>query len=193
EDALNKFRSSGYDLVMTDVMMPKKDGFELVNEIRKESPRVPVIFITARNRREDMIKGYQKGAMDYITKPLDSELLIYKIKALLGGARRNEHVPELFLFGRWKFETAGRVLHDGKENFRLSPREAELLLALLGEKNSVVKKSVILKKIWGDDSYYNARSMDVYVTRLRGRFRNDPAVVIESVYGTGIKISVGEL
>lgn len=190
EIALAAFQNQEYDLVITDVMMPAKDGFSLAIAIREINADIPLIFLTARTQKDDVIRGYRSGADDYITKPFDSEVLLYKIKAVL--SRRPDPVcgPEIISIGKMEFNPAERLLSGGENNERLSPREAELLLLLAASQNQVVSRQDALKKIWGDDSYFNARSMDVYVTRLRRRLKSDPGISIESVYGTGIKLVV---
>lgn len=190
EVALSAAELQPFDLLITDVMMPVKDGFTLAGEIRRLHPEIPIIFLTARNQKDDVIRGYRTGADDYVTKPFDSEVLRYKIKAVL--ARKNA-IPELpvrLRIGKFSFDIADRLLSGGDEPERLSPRESELLQLLASRLNQLVSRQEALKTIWGDDSYFNARSMDVYVARLRRRLKPDPSISIESVYGTGIKLAV---
>lgn len=191
EEARNEFVSNDYDLIITDVMMPVKDGFTFVNELRKINKIVPVIYLTARNQKEDIVRGYKSGADDYITKPFDSEVLLLKIQAVTARQRNtiNNHTPEHISIGNYIFIPAERVLQLDENRERLSPRESALLSLLLSRKNELVDRSVILKEIWGDDSYFNNRSLDVYITKLRKRFSGDPCVQLESVYSGGVKIS----
>lgn len=192
EVALSAFESRAFDLVITDVMMPLKDGFSLAEEIRKAKPELPFVFLTARTQKDDVLRGYRTGADDYITKPFDSEVLLYKIKAVLARRGQVSDMSKTFRLGSFTFEPAARLLSGSGEPERLSPRESELLQLLAAHRNQVLPRQEALKKIWGDDSYFNARSMDVYVARLRRRLKGDPNVQIETVYGTGLKLSVGE-
>jgi two-component system, OmpR family, response regulator len=187
--ALSAFETQPFDLVITDVMMPLKDGFTLSDEIRKVNSTTPLIFLTARTQKDDILRGYRTGADDYVTKPFDSEVLLYKIKAVLTRKSLPAAPPTLSI-GMFTFKPAERLLSGGIEPGRLSPRESDLLQYLAARQNQVVSRQEALKSIWGDDSYFNARSMDVYVTRLRRRLKEDPRVGIESVYGTGIKLVV---
>lgn len=190
EMAIAAFLNQEFDLVITDVMMPVKDGFTFATEIRKQHETIPLIFLTARTQKEDIIRGYKHGADDYITKPFDSEVLLYKIKAVLSRSPETQPVQQTVFIGKMEFNPAERLLSGGEKPERLSPRESDLLLLLASNQNQVVARTELLKKIWGDDSYFNARSMDVYVTRLRRRLKPDPGISIETVYGTGIKLSV---
>jgi len=191
QEAQDKFRENDYDLVVTDVMMPVKDGFTFINELRKMNQLVPVIYLTARNQKEDIIRGYKSGADDYITKPFDSDVLLHKIHAVIqrSSQQRTKEQPG-FSFGKFQFNTGDRTLQQGETVERLSPREAELLAMLLQHKGEIVQRSVILNKIWGDDSYFNNRSLDVYITKLRKRLHSDHAIQIESLYGSGVRLVV---
>jgi two-component system, OmpR family, response regulator len=190
EEARSEFVRNDYDLIITDVMMPVKDGFTFVNELRKINKIVPVIYLTARNQKEDIVRGYKSGADDYITKPFDSEVLLLKIQAVTSRHRNSvsNHTPEQIAIGNYVFIPAERVLQLDENRERLSPRESALLSLLLSRKNELVDRSVILKEIWGDDSYFNNRSLDVYITKLRKRLSADSSVQIESIYGGGVRI-----
>jgi two-component system OmpR family response regulator len=188
EHGISAFENGTFDLVITDVMMPFKDGFTLAEEIRKINAEVPLIFLTARSQKEDVLRGYRTGADDYIAKPFDSEVLLYKIKAVLSRKQASRIPPAIFTLGKFSFDPSGRVLSGGETPEKLSPRESELLQLLLTFANQVLPRQEALKKIWGDDSYFNARSMDVYVTRLRRKLKADPRIQIETVYGTGFKL-----
>lgn len=192
QQAQEKFLQNDYDLVVTDVMMPVKDGFSFVNDLRKINKLVPVIYLTARNQKEDIIRGYKSGADDYITKPFDSEVLLHKISAVLqrSNQQRSHQQQSEFTFGKFQFNPVDRVLHGPSGTNRLSPREAELLNMLLQKKGQIIDRREILNTIWGDDSYFNNRSLDVYVTKLRKRLQEDAAVNIESLYGSGVKIVI---
>lgn len=171
-------------------MMPVKDGFSFVNDLRKINKLVPVIYLTARNQKEDIIRGYKSGADDYVTKPFDSEVLLHKINAVLqrSNQQRSKQQTSEFSFGKFTFSPGERTLQSPAGTSRLSPRESELLNMLLNNKGQLIDRSTILNTIWGDDSYFNNRSLDVYITKLRKRFNGDGSVVIESLYGSGVKL-----
>jgi DNA-binding response OmpR family regulator len=192
EEARISFQQGDYDLVITDVMMPVKDGFTFVNELRKINRIVPVIYLTARNQKEDLVRGYKSGADDYITKPFDSEVLLLKIQAVTARFRNTQSAnsPQQIEIGSYIFFPAERILQLDEHKERLSPREAALLSLLLSRKNELVDRSIILKEIWGDDSYFNNRSLDVYITKLRKRVAGDSSVLLESVYSGGVKLSI---
>ncbi len=191
QQALDKFREHDFDLIVSDVMMPVKDGFSFVNDLRKINKLVPVIYLTARNQKEDIIKGYNSGADDYVTKPFDSEVLLLKIAAVLQRSQQQRTTsPESFSFGKFLFHPGARTLQCNDKTDRLSPREAELLNMLLVHQGQLVDRSTILNTIWGDDSYFNNRSLDVYITKLRKRLAGDEKIVIESLYGSGLKMSI---
>jgi DNA-binding response OmpR family regulator len=172
-------------------MMPVKDGFTFISELRRMNQLVPVIYLTARNQKEDIIRGYKTGADDYITKPFDSDVLLHKIAAVLqrSSQQRTIEQPDVFTIGKYNFNPANRTLEFESKTERLSPREAELLAMLIQHKGEIVQRSAILNKIWGDDSYFNNRSLDVYVTKLRKRLQKDEAAQIESLYGSGLRIT----
>lgn len=192
EHGASAFETGKFDLVITDVMMPFKDGFTLAEEIRKINSAIPLIFLTARSQKEDVLRGYRMGADDYISKPFDSEVLLYKIKAVLSRKQNNRGPQNIFTLGKFTFDTSQRLLTGGENPEKLSPRESELLQLLAAFANQVLPRQEALKKIWGDDSYFNARSMDVYVTRLRRKLKSDPRIQIETVYGTGFKLYLPE-
>ncbi len=187
------FNNRSFDLVILDVMMPEKDGFSLAEDIRRSGSDVPVIFLTARSLKEDVITGYRKGADDYVIKPFDSEILLLKIKALLDrvvGKNEQESDQTESWIGRFRFDHAGRELVFEDQTRRLSPREAELLQLLYMNRNTILPREKALLKIWGDDNYFNARSMDVFIARLRKYLRPDSDVEIINIHGKGYKLSV---
>lgn len=190
QQAQEKFLGNDYDLIVTDVMMPVKDGFSFVNDLRKINKIVPVIYLTARNQKEDIIRGYKSGADDYVTKPFDSEVLLHKINAVLQRSvqMRAKELPGLS-FGKYSFNASDRTLHGPSGSNRLSPREAELLSMLLKNKGQIIDRRDILNTIWGDDSYFNNRSLDVYITKLRKRLQEDSSLQIESLYGSGVRLT----
>ena len=195
-NAVNTFKAGQFDLCILDVMLPHVDGFTIGAEIKQLKPATPIIYLTAKNMKEDMIKGYKIGADDYITKPFDSELLIYKIKAILkrmpAAAQPDNSVEELTI-GRYVFNVKNRTLtfEDGSQT-KLSPKEADLLYFLNQNVNNVVDRNLTLEKIWGETGYFTARSMDVFITKLRKYLKSDPNIEITNGHGTGYILGVKE-
>ena len=191
---LAAFQREKFDICLLDVMMPNMDGFTLAEEIRDVNPDVPLFFLSAKTMKDDIIQGYKLGADDYITKPFDSEVLLHKIKAIL---KRNEemHREEVnaeFDLGRYHFNPRLRELSiDGKVQ-TLSPKENELLKMLSEYKNDLLSREIALKKIWGSDTYFNGRSMDVYIAKLRKYLREDSAIEIVNIHGNGFRLVVAE-
>lgn len=176
------------DLCILDVMMPLKDGFTLAQDIRKIDPDIPLIFLTAKSMKEDMLKGFQLGADDYLTKPFDSEVLLYKIKALLNRKQDDEIETIHYKVGRYEYDSEMRILKIGKEERKLSPKEGALLKLLAQNKNNLVKRSTALNKIWKDDNYFTGRSMDVYLAKVRKYLKDDPKVAIINVHSEGFRL-----
>lgn len=189
------FRAGSFDICLADVMMPFKDGFTLVNEIRKYNAAIPVIFITARGMKHDVLNGFDVGADDYITKPFDSEILLQKIKVLL--RRSLAQQPETIALadeipiGRYTYKPSTRVLEGPSGSATLSPKEAELLNMLCTSENNMVERHKALIQLWGEDNYFTARSMDVYITRLRRCLKADPAISIANIQRKGFRLVVG--
>ena len=191
---LAAFQREKFDLCLLDVMMPNMDGFTLAEEIRDVNPDVPLFFLSAKTMKDDIIQGYKLGADDYITKPFDSEVLLLKIKAIL---KRNEelHREEVnaeYDLGKYHFNPRLReLIIDGKTQ-TLSPKENELLKMLSEYKNDLLSREIALKKIWGSDTYFNGRSMDVYIAKLRKYLKEDPALEIVNIHGNGFRLVVTE-
>ena len=188
------FNREKFDLCLLDVMMPKMDGFALAEEIRNVNPDVPLFFLSAKTMKEDIIEGYKLGADDYITKPFDSEVLLFKIKAIL---KRNEEINKEsenleFNLGIFHFIPRLRELSHNGQTQTLSPKETELLKLLALHKNDLMSREMALKKIWGSDTYFNGRSMDVYVAKLRKYFKDDPSIEITNIHGNGFRLVVPE-
>ena len=187
---LAAFQREKFDICLLDVMMPNMDGFTLAEEIRDINPDVPLFFLSAKTMKDDIIQGYKLGADDYITKPFDSEVLLLKIKAIL---KRNEelHREEVnaeFDLGRYHFNPRLRELSiDGKMN-TLSPKENELLKMMCEYKNDLLPREIALKKIWGSDTYFNGRSMDVYIAKLRKYLKEDSTIEIVNIHGNGFRL-----
>lgn len=189
-EAYDRFAAGNFDICLLDVMMPKKDGFTLAKEIREKDSGIPIIFLTAKSMKEDMLEGFQVGADDYITKPFDSEVLIYKLKAIL--KRSNERGHDLtkkeFDIGKFHFNYDHRSISDGTNSSKLSPKEADLLRLLCIYLNELLPRQKALIDIWGDDNYFNARSMDVFITKLRKYLKEDPMLDIINVHGKGFRL-----
>jgi DNA-binding response OmpR family regulator len=194
---LQQFMAAHYDLCIFDVMMPKKDGFTLAKEVRMAGRDVPIIFLTAKSMQEDTIQGFKAGADDYITKPFSMEELLLRIQAILRRYQRTSEVaePTVYQIGLLSFDYQHQLLiadgDDGQpQPQKLTSKESELLKLLAQNLNQPVSRSFALKMVWGDDSYFNARSMDVYVTKLRKYLRPDPTVQLVNVHGEGFKLVV---
>ncbi|WP_018675042.1 response regulator transcription factor [Riemerella columbina] len=192
EQGLQEFTDNDFDICIFDVMMPKKDGFTLAEDVKKLGKNVPIIFLTARNLREDILKGYQLGADDYITKPFDTELLLYKIKAILSrSASLEEEVEqEQFSISNIEFDSMLRQLKVHDKDYKLSPKENELLKLLCLHRNDFMPRDLALRKIWKKENYFTARSMDVYIAKLRKLLKEDEGLEIINVHGEGFRLLV---
>lgn len=191
---LAAFQREKFDICLLDVMMPKMDGFMLAEEIRNTNPDIPLFFLSAKSMKEDQIKGYKLGADDYITKPFDSELLLFKIKAILKRNEEQNRVQENteYDLGKFHFIPKLRELSADGVKVTLSPKENDLLKMLSEYKNDLLQRELALKKIWGNDNYFNGRSMDVYIAKLRKYLRDDPNVEIVNIHGNGFRLIVKE-
>lgn len=191
--AFNTFQSSTYDLVLLDVMLPHLDGFSIAKQIKASEKNTPIIFITAKTLREDIVSGYKTGADDYITKPFDSEILLYKIRAVLSRHTSHPEMPSptgIIELGVFIFDYRSRTLTDKKTQKKqsLTPKESELLYLLAIQKGELLSKVAALNKIWGDANYFTTRSMDVYITKLRKHLASDPSLQIITVHGDGYRL-----
>ncbi len=192
-EGLIMFKNSEYDLCILDVMMPRKDGFSLAQDIRQSNKEVPIIFLTAKTLKEDVLKGYQAGADDYLNKPFDSEVLLFKIKAILQRKEADtttESEQFEFTIGTFFFNSKLRHLSVGEEGEpqKLSPKESKLLKMLATYKNDLMPREMALTKIWRDDNYFTSRSMDVYIAKLRKYLKDDPNVEILNIHGEGFRL-----
>ena len=189
---LQQFMAKAYDLCIFDVMMPKKDGFTLAKEVRMAGRDVPIIFLTAKSMQEDTIQGFKVGADDYVTKPFSMEELLLRIQAILRRYQRSGDVaePTVYQIGSFSFDYPHQLLTQNGTSQKLTSKESELLKLLAQNLNQPVSRSFALKMVWGDDSYFNARSMDVYVTKLRKYLKDDTAVQLVNVHGEGFKLIV---
>jgi DNA-binding response OmpR family regulator len=187
---LAAFQREKFDICLLDVMMPNMDGFTVAEAIRDVDPDMPLFFLSAKTMKEDIIQGYKLGADDYITKPFDSEVLLLKIKAIL---KRNEEENKIndnieFDLGDYHFNPRLRELKVGATVHVLSPKENELLKMLAEHKNDLLQRDKALKKIWGSDTYFNGRSMDVYIAKLRKYLKEDTQIEIVNVHGSGFRL-----
>ena len=193
-DGLKKFKSQSYDMCILDVMMPFKDGFTLAKEIRNINDSVPMIFLTAKSLKDDVIKGFKIGADDYIIKPFDSDILLLKIKSLFKRDFRSKSVKNKkteYKFSKFIFDSKLRQLSFNKENpVTLSPKESDLLELLLINMNDLTPREEALIKIWKDDNYFTSRSMDVYITKIRKYLSKDPSIRIDNIHGKGFKLTL---
>jgi len=192
-EGLIMFKNSTFDLCILDVMMPRKDGFSLAQDIRTTDKEVPIIFLTAKTLKEDVLKGYSVGADDYLNKPFDSEVLLYKIKAILQRKESDKSADSEqfeFTIGQFFFNSKLRHLSIGKngEPQKLSPKESKLLRMLAIHKNDLMPRELALTKIWRDDNYFTSRSMDVYIAKLRKYLRVDEGVEILNIHGEGFRL-----
>lgn len=186
------FKNNDYDLCILDVMMPRKDGFTLAEDIRRTNTQVPIIFLTAKTMKEDVLRGYQVGADDYLTKPFDSEVLLYKIKAIFQ-RKENEFTKEeedfIFTVGSFQLNSKLRQLtYKNEAPQKLSPKENKLIKMLMQHKNDLMPREMALTKIWRDDNYFTSRSMDVYIAKLRKYLSLDDKVEIINIHGDGFRL-----
>lgn len=187
---LAAFQREKFDICLLDVMMPNMDGFTLAEEIRDVNPDIPLFFLSAKTMKEDIIQGYKLGADDYITKPFDSEVLLLKIKAMLKRGEEENKINDNIEFdlGGYHFNPRLRELKIGATIHILSPKENELLKMLAEHKNDLLPRERALKKIWGSDTYFNGRSMDVYIAKLRKYLKEDTKIEIVNIHGNGFRL-----
>jgi DNA-binding response OmpR family regulator len=185
------FIKDTYDLCILDVMMPKKDGIVLAHEIRAVNQSVPIIFLTAKTMKEDILEGFKAGADDYLTKPFSMEELLLRIEAILRRVKGKKIKDILsYKIGNYTFDIQKQTLTIGNNITKLTTKECELLSLLCAHQNEVLERNYALKAIWVDDNYFNARSMDVYITKLRKLLREDPEIEIINIHGKGYKLVV---
>jgi len=193
-EGFEKFKKDTFDLCILDVMMPYKDGFTLAKEIREKNKEVPLIFLTAKTLKDDVLKGYKVGADDYLNKPFDSEVLLMKIKAIM--QRKAQEIKpdnQQFEFNIGKFHLNSKLrflTFPGNEPIKLSPKENELLKMLTLHEDDLMPRELALTKIWRDDNYFTSRSMDVYIAKLRKYLKEDPNVEILNIHGEGFRLVV---
>jgi len=189
EAGYKAFTKNKYDLCVLDVMMPKKDGFTLASDIRAVNTEVPIIFLTAKSMKEDILQGFKLGADDYLSKPFSMEELLSRIESILRRVR-GKKIKDVTTFniGAFVFDSQKQVLEFDGETRKLTTKESELLKLLASNANNILERNYALKTIWEDDNYFNARSMDVYITKLRKLLKDDPNVAIINIHGKGYKL-----
>jgi DNA-binding response OmpR family regulator len=191
KEGLLQFNKEKYDLCLLDIMMPKKDGFSLAEDIRKTNAEIPIVFLTAKSMTEDKIQGLKLGADDYITKPFSSEELVLRLKAIL---KRNPNFREaevekgMISIGEFTFDAKNYELRLGENRQKLTKKESDLLKILAEHQGQVMERALLANMVWGDDSYFVGRSMDVFITKLRKYLSADPKVAISNVHGVGFKL-----
>ena len=193
EAGYQSFLNEKYDLCVLDVMMPKKDGFTLAQDIRKINGVVPIVFLTAKSLKEDVLEGFKIGADDYITKPFSMEELLFRIEAILRriSGKKNKNGNE-YRLGKMVFDTQKQLLTSDTKQVKLTTKESELLTLLVQNANNILERNYALKTIWVEDNYFNARSMDVYITKLRKLLKDDSDVEIINIHGKGYKLIIPE-
>ncbi len=196
EEGLKAFKRHRFDLCIFDIMMPKKDGFSLAEDVRELNQSIPIIFLTAKSLKEDRIKGFQVGCDDYITKPFSTEELSLRIKAILKRCQiyqaDQQEVDTIFEIGIFSFDSKNMILSSPGFEQSLTRKEAGLLKLLCQHKNQLLSREFALKAIWGENDYFIGRSMDVFIAKLRKYLKSDPNISISNVHGTGFKLEVEE-
>ena len=187
------FLKTKFDICVLDVMMPKKDGFTLAKEIRNSNQDIPIIFLTAKTLKEDILEGFKIGADDYITKPFSMDELVFRIEAIIRRTKGKKNKEStVYRIGQFTFDTQKQLLCLGDEQRKLTTKENELLALLCSHANEILQRDFALKTIWIDDNYFNARSMDVYITKLRKHLKDDPQIEIINIHGKGYKLITPE-
>ena len=187
------FLKTKFDICVLDVMMPKKDGFTLAKEIRNSNQDIPIIFLTAKTLKEDILEGFKIGADDYITKPFSMEELVFRIEAIIRRTKGKKNKEStVYRIGQFTFDTQKQLICLGDEQRKLTTKENELLALLCSHANEILQRDFALKTIWIDDNYFNARSMDVYITKLRKHLKDDPQIEIINIPGKGYKLITPE-
>ncbi|MFY9241930.1 MAG: response regulator transcription factor [Polaribacter sp.] len=187
EQGFEVYQKEKPDILVLDVMMPKKDGFTLAKEIRQENKRIPIIFLTAKSQTSDVLEGFNHGGNDYLKKPFSMEELIIRIKSLLNRIELKTNIEEIQI-GEYLFNFTKQILQHQKNTENLTHREAQLLFYLFEKKNEILDRTFILNKLWGNDDFFNARSMDVFISKLRKKLKKDDTIQIINIRGFGYKL-----
>lgn len=195
KEGLQKFNKNDYDVCLLDVMLPEKDGYEIAEDIRKVDKEIPIIFLTAKSNPEDKVKGFKSGGDDYITKPFNREEFLLRIKAIL--RRVNNEIEEdedegIIELCNYKLDFRNLKLSHPEEERKLTKRETAILKLLCENRNKVIERSLVLNLIWGDDNYFNGRSLDVFITKLRKYLKHDESININNIHGVGFKLELIE-
>jgi DNA-binding response OmpR family regulator len=191
KEGLSYFNKGGYDLCLLDVMLPKKDGFSLAEDIRKVDTEVPIVFLTAKGMAQDKVKGFQVGGDDYITKPFSSEELILRIRAILKrNAKFKQDQKSEVILGKYQIDFKNYNLIGPTSQRKLTKKESDLLKLLVEHQGQVLERELLANMVWGDDTYFVGRSMDVFITRLRKYLSQDPGISIVNIHGVGFKLVV---
>ena len=190
--AVEGFKQQNYNICILDIMLPNVDGFSIAKKIKELNSEIPIIFLTAKTLKEDILQGFKIGADDYITKPFDSEVLLYKVKAIIKRNKLSKDDSNIFKIGKYEFDSELRILSYNDDSVKLSPKESNLLKMLCLHKNKVLDREKALTQIWGEDDYFTARSMDVYITKLRKYLKNDTSIEIENIHGSGFILKIME-
>lgn len=190
-EGLESFQNNRVDLCILDVMMPKQDGFSLAKQIKAIQPAVPLIFLTAKSLKTDKLKGFKLGADDYIVKPIDEELLVARVQAVLNRTQGNfvQQTKEIYTIGFYSYDYEAQTLYWDNQQQKLSQREAEVLKMLCVNKNQVLRRDVALRQIWGANDYFTRRSMDVFISKLRKYLQQDSTIKITNIHGKGFILS----
>jgi DNA-binding response OmpR family regulator len=195
EEGLKNFKRDSFDFAILDVMMPVMDGFTLAEEIRKIDKSIPILFLTAKSMKQDTLKGFASGADDYMTKPFSMEELTARVNAILRRASAlpsNEETNIAFTIGKYDYDYNRQLLKLGGKEQKLTTKENELLYLLCKHQNTILERNLALKTVWGEVNYFNSRSMDVYIAKLRKLLKDDPSIEIMNVHGKGFKFLSGQ-
>lgn len=195
KEGLQKFNKNKYDVCLLDVMLPEKDGYEIAEDIRKVDKEIPIIFLTAKSNPEDKVKGFKAGGDDYITKPFNREEFLLRIKAILRRANNEMDEDEnegIINLGGYELDFQNLKLSHQQEERKLTKRETAILKLLSENRNKVIERSLVLNLIWGDDNYFNGRSLDVFITKLRKYLKYDEHIQINNIHGVGFKLELNE-
>ena len=191
EIAYSEFNKGKFDLCILDVMLPKKDGFTLAEEIRRKDQRIPLLFLTAKGMKEDRIRGFKTGADDYITKPFSIEELLLRIEVFLKRSRGADHNHSLFEIASYTFNYHNLTLMRQSKSVSLTQKEADVLRLFCLHKDSLLKREEILNSVWGNDDYFTGRSLDVFISKIRKYLKEDKSIHIQNVHGVGFKMQIG--
>ncbi len=190
KQGMEQFQNQPIDLVILDVMLPDENGYEIAKKIRAIDEEIPIIFLTSKNMKDDEISGFNAGGDDYVAKPFDNELLLLRIKALLKRTVKTKDEDCIYKIGEYNFDCKNLELKSTAEKRRMTKREADVLQMLCDNMNEIVKREEMLTKIWGENDYFNGRSLDVFITKLRKYLKPDTRIKIENIHGVGFVLSV---